>query len=272
MPTTLAVPTDNCPLTNRGPSTSEIWQPTAGTSWQIVLQSAITTSSSTADVSVYDIDLFDNTKATINALHSQDRKVICYFSAGTYEDWRDDAADFQERDLGSPLDEWEGERWVDLSSERIRAIMTARLDLAVEKGCDGVDPDNVDAYDNEQGGIGMTEENTIDFVNWLADEAHNRGLAIGLKNAGAVISSVIGNMQWSVNEECADYNECDVYRVFLDEDKPVFHIEYPKGEEVNDKVDVGEAERKAVCEGYDEAARFSTLIKNMDLDVWWQDC
>lgn len=29
--------------------------------------------------------------------------------------------------------------------------MQARLDLAVQKGCDGVEPDNVDGYQNNSG-------------------------------------------------------------------------------------------------------------------------
>ena len=40
---------------------------------------------------------------------------------------------------------------MNLKSDNVRKIMQARLDVAKEKGCDGVDPDNVDGYDNENG-------------------------------------------------------------------------------------------------------------------------
>jgi hypothetical protein len=103
--------------------------------------------------------------------------------------------------------------------------MTSRLDMAKEKGCDGVDPDNIDAYGNENG-LGLTEADSIDFLTFLATEAHSRGMAIGLKNGGDIIGSVIDKMQWSVNEQCAEYNECDVYAAFTEVNKPVFHIEY----------------------------------------------
>lgn len=91
--------------TNSGaaPSSSNavIWRPTAGTTWQIVLS---TSPKDTAlDVKVYDIDLFDNSVATIGSLKDAGYKVICYFSAGTFEDWRDDAELFETADKGSAM-------------------------------------------------------------------------------------------------------------------------------------------------------------------------
>ena len=74
------------------------------------------------------------------------KKVICYFSAGSYEDWRPDASEFKKEDLGRDLDGWPGEKWLDLDSENVRRVMKGRVELAKEKGCDGVDPDNVDGY------------------------------------------------------------------------------------------------------------------------------
>ena len=101
----------------------------------------------TLDVQVFDFDLFDNTVETISALHSKGLKVICYFSAGSYEDGRPDQGKFNKTtDLGKPLDGWPGEWWLNLKSDNVRDVMLDRLDLAVEKECDGVDPDNVDAY------------------------------------------------------------------------------------------------------------------------------
>lgn len=39
------------------------------------------------------------------------------FSAGTKEDWREDADDFPEVALGEPLGDWQGEVWVDINNE-----------------------------------------------------------------------------------------------------------------------------------------------------------
>lgn len=72
--------------------------------------------------------------------------MICYFSAGSYENWREDAEDFQPGDLGKELDGWPGEKWLKIGSENVREVMKRRVQMAKDKGCDGVDPDNVDGY------------------------------------------------------------------------------------------------------------------------------
>ncbi|KAL3477508.1 glycoside hydrolase superfamily [Aspergillus californicus] len=251
-----------------GDNNTTTWQPALGASWQIVLRYPL--NDTTPDVDIYDIDLFDNPKSTISSLQSRGRRVICYFSAGTYEDWRSDADSFPAADIGDNLDDWPGESWVNISSSTIRDIMTTRLDLAQEKGCDGVDPDNVDGYDNPNG-LRLTEDDSADYMRFLAEEARKRGLSIGLKNAGAIIPRVIGAMQWSVNEQCAQYDECDVYAAFTRADKPVFHIEYPKGDETNNEVEVQGRRRTEACD-FEDSGDFSTVMKNMNLDNWFQDC
>ncbi|MDX2974772.1 endo alpha-1,4 polygalactosaminidase, partial [Kribbella solani] len=67
------------------------WQPRPGIAWQWQLNGKLDTS---VDVPVYDIDGFDQPKATVAALHAKNRKAICYISTGAYEDWRPDAANF----------------------------------------------------------------------------------------------------------------------------------------------------------------------------------
>ena len=161
------------------------WSPATSTSWQIELAHPLT--NTTFDASVYDIDLFENNASIITTLHDQGRRVICYFSAGSYENWRPDARSFNNKtDLGKPLDGWAGEWWLKTDSTSVRQIMLSRLDLTVMKGCDGVDPDNVDGYDNDNG-LGLTQTDAVDFVNFLADAAHARNLSVGLKNVGEII-------------------------------------------------------------------------------------
>jgi hypothetical protein len=135
---------------NRQENRQRPWVPAVGTSWQIVLSAPLRIDarhpSVTPDVEVFDIDLFDNPIETVQALHSLNKRVICYFSAGTYEEWRSDANEFPKADLGKPLEDWPGERWVNLKSSRVREIMARRIRLAAEKGFDAIDPDNVDGY------------------------------------------------------------------------------------------------------------------------------
>ncbi|KAJ1647276.1 hypothetical protein LPJ64_001322 [Coemansia asiatica] len=260
--------TINPPSQSPSVSNNARWQPAVGTTWQIELLGELKDTS--ANVDVYDIDLFDNSKSTISTLHSAGRKVICYFSAGSYENWRSDKNQFQASDMGKALDGWPGEKWLDVSSSNVRAIMRKRLDMAQAMGCDGVDPDNVDGYDNDNG-LGLTKDDAINYVNWLASEAHARNMSIGLKNAGDIIESVIDNMQWSVNEQCAQYSECDTYAVFAEKGMPIFHIEYPKGDDTNNSNDVTANQKKKAC-AFDGSEKFSTLIKNMNLDSWFQTC
>lgn len=56
-----------------------------------------------AQADIYDIDLFDTSAVLIAQLQQQGRKVVCYFSAGSSEDWRSDFASFQAADMGNPL-------------------------------------------------------------------------------------------------------------------------------------------------------------------------
>lgn len=228
------------------------WPPAPGASWQIQLSGELDLS---VDADIYDIDLFDTPEADLRALAEDGRRVVCYFSAGSYEDWREDADQYPAEAIGDPLDDWEGEWWVDVRDETVRALLTARLDLAVERGCDGVDPDNVDGYANDNG-LGLTAEDQLDFNRWLAEEARARGLAVGLKNDLSQISALEEHFDFAVNEECLDYDECELLSPFTAADKSVLHIEY-----VDDWADA-EARADEVCAA---APELDTLIKTWDL-------
>lgn len=69
---------------------------------------------------------------------------MCYFSAGTYEPGRPDSAQIlaDSADVGESVDGWPAEKWLNIKSQTIVNIMKARIDTALAKGCDGVDPDN----------------------------------------------------------------------------------------------------------------------------------
>ena len=92
-----------------------------------------------------DIDLFDTDASTIADLKNS-KIVVCYFSAGSREDWRPDANLFGEGDTGQGLDGWADETWVNVTSENVRSIMQKRIELAAQKGCSAIDPDNVDGF------------------------------------------------------------------------------------------------------------------------------
>jgi Glycoside-hydrolase family GH114 len=103
-------------------------------------------SSVTPNVDVYDVDLFLADKTIIQTLHKLNKTVICYFSGGTYEPGRPDSKQFSNADMGSRLKEWPNEKWLKLSSAAVRRIMVNRIQLAHERGCDAIDPDNVGKF------------------------------------------------------------------------------------------------------------------------------
>ncbi len=246
--------TPQSPVSNlQSPST--IWQPAPGTSWQWQLTGDIDTG---LDVVMYDIDLFDAPPAVIEELKGDGRIVICYFSAGSYEEWREDAADFPEEALGETLDGWPDERWLDIRHRAaLEPIMAQRLDTAVQKGCDGVEPDNVTAYANDSG-FDISEADQIAYNIWLAEAAHARGLSIGLKNALDLVDVLEPHFDWALNEECYQYDECAALRPFTQAGKAVFGVEY-------------EGDPAEFCPVMNELG-YDWLFKRLDLDAWRIAC
>ncbi len=240
---------------NQQPAGKSWWRPNPGTSWQWQLSGSIDTS---VDVRMYDIDLFDTAQATIDGLHNDGRIVICYFSAGSYENWRSDKDRYPVEVLGKNLDGWPGEKWVDIRRiDVLGAILTDRLDMAVAKKCDGVEPDNVDGYTNDTG-FPLTANDQVVFNRWLADQAHERGLSIGLKNDLDQIPALVSDFDWALNEQCFQYDECDALLPFVQTGKAVFGVEYTG--------DTSDFCPKA------NAKNFDWLKKKTDLNSWRIPC
>ncbi len=225
------------------------------TSWQIQYSGELDLD---IEVDVFNLDLFDTSTEIIIELKERGVFVICYFSAGSYEDWRPDAHKFPDDVLGYELEDWPGERWLDIRQiPTLGPIIESRMDLAVEKGCDGVDPDNLDGYENRTG-FPLTGTDQIVFNTYLAQAAHDRGLKIGLKNDLNQIQELVDDFDWILNEECFTYQECDQLLPFLDANKPVFVIEYG--------ITPADFCSQANQQG------FSALHKNLDLDSYFTDC
>jgi hypothetical protein len=246
-------------LSSCGGSTTEPtgwYKPTVQTTWQWQLSGTVNTQYA---VDLYDIDLFDSDASLIKTLHTQGKKVICYFSAGSYEEWRTDSDSFPVEVLGKELDGWAGERWLDIRSQHLYPIMRARLDLAKSKGCDGVEPDNVDGYTNETG-FPLTGSEQLAYNRFLAAEAHSRGLSIGLKNDLNQIISLEPYFDFAVNEQCHEYEECMMMQPFIDADKPVLNAEYAQK-----YVDNSHQERDTLCTNAQQL-KYQTLILPLFLD------
>jgi len=159
--------------------------------------------------------------------HNLGLKVICYFSAGTYEPFRGASQEMLKVEglVQTKMKEWD-ENWLDYRKEGIKPFMTERMDLAVKKGCDGVEFDNVDAFVNTKWPNPLTANDQITFNRWLAQEAHNRNLAAGLKNCVSLLNNLVNDFDFAINESCSKYTECPRYSVFLNQNKPVFTALY----------------------------------------------
>lgn len=128
--------------------------------------------------------------------------------------------------IGKTLDDFPDEKWLDVRRiDLLAPVMRARMDLAVAKGCDGVEPDNVDAYANDSG-FTLTAAQQLAYNRWLAEEAHARNLSVGLKNDIDQVAALADVFDWALNEQCFQYNECSVYSEFTGRNKAVFGVEY----------------------------------------------
>lgn len=240
------------------PITEGAWyRPGKEARWQWQLSGAPI--NTTYDVEVVDVDLFER-QADVPALQAAGFRVICYFSAGSSEDWRPDFDRFDDADLGKRLDGWAGERWLDIRSPGVWEIMLDRLDLAAQAGCDGVEPDNVDGFANNTG-FSLTATDQLAFNRALANAAHERGLAVALKNDGDQVPELVDYFDLSLNEQCHEYDECDQLQPFLDAGKPVFNAEYTDA----DDLAAAEALAASVCPAA-LSQGLRTLILPWDLD------
>ena len=231
------------------------YKPKPGISWQWQLAGPINTG---YKVDLYDIDLVDAPQGVINKLHQQGKKVICYFSAGSWENWRPDAKQFPKDVLGKKMEDWDDERWLDISRyQKFAGIMQARLDLAVKKKCDGVEPDNIDGYSNKTG-FKITAQDQLRYNKWLARETHKRGLAIALKNDIKQVEQLVNDFDFAINEQCFEYNECAPLQAFIKQGKAVLGVEY-------------ELKKKKFCPQA-KAMNFSWLKMDYDLNGGRDGC
>lgn len=231
------------------------WTPAPVTDWQIQFNGEIDTS---LDVDMFEVDMFDTSAAMVEEFHQQGTMVVCYISAGSWENWRPDADKFPKRVLGKSLSGWPGERWLDIRKLRVlKPLINARIDRCRAKGFDSVEFDNVNGYQNDTG-FPLTGQDQLRFNIWLANAAHKHGLSVGLKNDGPQVRVLVDYFDWALVESCFYYDECQPYDAFVRAGKAVMAIEY-------------RLERAQFC---DRAARhgFNAIRKHRDLDAYRATC
>jgi hypothetical protein len=76
---------------------------------------------------------------------------------------------------------------------------------------------------------------------------------VGLKNDVDQAATLEPNFDWSLNEECSQFNECDTLAQFIQAKKAVFHAEYSSS-----------------CPA--AVTGFSTILKHTQLDAFRVVC
>jgi len=261
------------------------WHPVVGSRWQYQLQ-GVAAYASTGGINVnisavpvaggaavrpqvFDIDVYvdqaisgtNNTlnTAAVNAIHANGAKTICYLSAGTWENWRPDAASFPASVQGSK-NGWPGEKWLDIRQTSILLpIMDARVQKCRQAGFDGVEFDNVDGYANRSG-FPLTANDQLVYNASLANLAHQYGLTVALKNDMGQVGDLKPYFDYAINEQCFQYRECDYPPPGLPDwtasGKAVFNVEY----------------KKLNCQQAN-TWNFGSILKSLDLfDTPWLPC
>ncbi|AEV81254.1 hypothetical protein ACWT_0242 [Actinoplanes sp. SE50] len=230
------------------------WVPAPGVTWQWQLTVPV---DPTVNATVYDIDGFLNGADLVSDLHRRGRRVVCYVEVGSAEEFRPDYLDWPRELLGRP-NGWPGERWLDIRDPaRLRPVLAAQFDMCRAKGFDAIEPDLMDGYANDTG-FPASAADQLRFNRFVARLAHDRGLSVALKNDVEQAAELVGDFDFTVNEECAAFAECSRLTPFIRAGKAVLHAEY----------DLAPAEYCAES----HRLRLSSLHKNRNLDAVATPC
>jgi hypothetical protein len=308
-------------------SAGACWQPALNSRWQYELQAA-RTPSGTCDTSqnpgginvnitgtaftgttgvapaVFDIDhqidticdssppQYTQNTLAVSQIHAKGAKAIAYIDAGTWESFRQDAAQFDAFNTSAPcngclygktLSGFHNEKWLNINpgvsginpntgqAEDRQAFildeMTARVNQAKADGFDGVEFDNVDAWQNRTG-VTISSDTQLQYDAQLANIAHAAGLTVALKNdtdqicaqgSGSTCGGLTRWFDYTINEQCQQYRECSKLDPFVSSGKAAFQVEY--------KLSTGK-----FCPDANTANR-NAILKTFDLfDTPWTPC
>lgn len=186
------------------------------------------------DLVIVDLDDTD----LISTYKAAGQTVICYVSVGTLEPFRADCIANETAWMAvavGDMADWD-EEWLDITQlDALADLMTPRFERAAQYGCDGIEPDNTDCYDNSDcyGKIESTSGSKsaaltaqIAYNQWQITTAHNLGLAIALKNSLDLVSTMHSDYDFAINEACQRYSECDMLSPFVSDGKAILNAEY----------------------------------------------
>jgi len=240
-------------------SSNARWVPTPGESYQIQYDGRLDLH---VGADVYDLDMFDTSASVVKKLHVIGRRVMCYVDVGTWENWRPDADKFPKSVLGKPDGHWHGERWLDIRQTKIlEPIMAHRLDLCKRKGFDGVDPDNLDGYQNRTG-FPLTYREQLTYDTWVAHAAHDHGLTADQKGDNGQVKDLAKVYDFAVVEQCYVQGWCDQFARYTKSNRLVVDVEY------------GLSRQRFLSKTCTDTARYgeTAILKRLQLTAWRVTC
>jgi hypothetical protein len=162
----------------------------------------------------------------VNQLHARGKRVICYIGGGSIGDFREDLYRFPASVIGNPVEGWSNGHWLDIRQiDVLRPLMFARMKMCEDKGYDSVEPDDVVGYSHNSG-FPLTYQDQLKYNRFLAAMAHSLGLSIALKGDIGQAKDLVGDFDFTINEQCAEFRECNLLLPFTKAGKAVFEVEY----------------------------------------------
>ncbi|CEP01715.1 hypothetical protein PBRA_008657 [Plasmodiophora brassicae] len=252
-------------------------RPQIGMGWQWELSFTTVPNVTAPNVPVWDLDpdLLTGSDVTtlMDALHANNRYIICYVNVGSLETNRSDANLFTAVTptiIGNQYPGWPNEKFLDTRRAETRSLMKARFERMASIGCHAIEPDNLDTY-GETTGFPLTESDAIAYLNWISTTVHALGMAVGLKNCGDLVQpyNLASLFDFAIVESCAEYSgDCALYNPFIQAGKPVFASEY------TDKGDGGCPVIKSVATACaaTNAANFEGIVKACHLGPEYHAC
>lgn len=234
-PVTPPATTPQAPVTTAATTTAAVttsWTPVPGQQWQWQLSSTPTAAplktAYDSGARAFDIDGDGATTATVNAIHALGTNIgaICYIDVGGWEDYRSDAANFPASVKGNNIDGWPSEKWLDVRNITVlKPLMQARVNMCKSKGFDAVEPDLLDGYSNPTG-FPITAAQQITYNKMIAQLVHDAGMKVTQKGDTDQAAALQPFFDWTLNEQCAQYNECAPLAAYKNAGKAVWIVEY----------------------------------------------
>ncbi|ASU32045.1 endo alpha-1,4 polygalactosaminidase [Mucilaginibacter xinganensis] len=249
------------PLQPGGGKTSW-WQPAAGAGFDWQLDDISSTSNFAAEV--VDVDAFTTSAETVAALHAKGKKVIAYLSVGTLENDRGDASLLPPEVIGKQYPEWPQEKWLDIRQvDKLKPWLNSRFNMIIKKGFDGIEPDNMDGYDNDPG-FNIQLADTRKYADYLIALAHSNGLSIGQKNIKELTADFAAKFDWALTEDAFAQGWQNELSAYITLNKPVFAVEY------TDLMSQSKFQA-TVCPAARQL-KYTAILKKRDLSQWVDRC